>query len=89
MAPVDHFRIVRPAMPGVSDLIPQLIQCLHDDAEGASLIVTFEIFNILQHKDRRLTGGDNSHHIKKQRPLGFAGKAVGATHGIFFRYAGE
>ena len=76
-------------MPGVSDLIPQLIQRLHDDAEGPPLIVAFEIFDILQHKDRRLTGGDNSHYIKKQRPLGFAGKAVGAAHGIFFRHAGK
>ena len=89
MAPVDDLRVIRPGMPRVSYFISQLIQRLHDDTEGAPLIVAFEVFDILQHKNRRLTRGDNSHDIKKQRPLGFAGKAVRAPHGIFFGDAGE
>lgn len=89
MAPVNHLRVIRPGMPRVSYFISQLIQRLHDDTEGAPLIVAFEVFDILQHKNRWLTSRDNSHHVKKQRSLGFAGKAMRTAHRIFLRDAGK
>ncbi len=32
------------------------------------LIVAFEVFDILQHKNRWLTSRDNSHHVKNSVP---------------------
>lgn len=76
-------------MRRVGNLVPQLIQRLHNDTKRPPPIVTLQVFDVLQNKNRRLTGGDNPDHVKKQRPLRFAGKAVSATKGILLRHAGE
>lgn len=51
--------------------------------------MAFQVFNVLQYKDGRPAGGDNSDHIKEQRALGFTRETVGPAQRIFLRYPGE
>ena len=89
MTSIDHFRIVGAAVVGIGDFITQFIQRLHDNAECPSFIMAFQVFNVLQYKDGRPAGSDNSDHIKEQRSLGSTRETVGPAQRIFLRYPGE
>ena len=89
MFAVDDFRIVRPVIFCISHVIAQFVQRLHDDAERFTLVVTFQVFDVFEHKHRRTTRVDNAHHIKEQRALGIAGKTVRPPERVLFRYASQ
>ena len=76
-------------MLSVRYVIPQLLERLHDNAEGLPAVMALEILDVLQHENRRTTGIDNADNIKEQRALRIAGKTVGASEGILFRHAGQ
>nr|CAA31706.1 unnamed protein product [Escherichia coli K-12] len=89
MFAVDDFRIVWPIIFCISHVIAQFVQRLHDDAERFTLVVTFQVFDVFEHKHRRTTRVDNAYHIKKQRALGIAGKTVRPPERVLFRYASQ
>ena len=64
VARVDDFRVRRGGI-SVRHVVAQLVQRRHNDGEGTAFIVAFEIFDILQHEDRRLFGGNNARHVEK------------------------
>ena len=83
MASINHLRIVRSGMRRIGNLVTQLIERLHNDTKGPPLVVALQVFDVLQHKNWRLAGGDDPYHVKEQRSLGFTGKTMSAPKGIF------
>ncbi|MOA40271.1 hypothetical protein D3C78_1621290 [compost metagenome] len=59
---------------------------MHDNAEGFPAVVTLEIFDVFEHKNRRATCVNYAHHVKKQRALRIAGKPMSTSEGILFRH---
>ncbi|GCP99940.1 hypothetical protein BvCmsHHP019_02439 [Escherichia coli] len=76
MFTVNDFRIVRAIIFCICHVIAQFIQRLHDDTERFPLVVAFQVFDVFEHKNRRATRVDNTHHIEEQRALGITGKTV-------------
>lgn len=86
---VDDLRIVRPHLGGVGHIVAEIVEGLHDDAEGFAAVVAFEVFNVLQHEDGRAAGIDDAGNVKKECALGIAGETVGAAEGVLLRHAGQ
>ncbi|MNS46041.1 hypothetical protein D3C72_785240 [compost metagenome] len=86
---VDNLGIVGTHILCIRHVIAQLVQGLHNNAEGFSAVVAFQVLDVFQHKNRRTTGVDNPHDIKKQRALRIAGKSVCPPKGILFRHASQ
>jgi hypothetical protein len=83
VAAVDDFRIVRAVIGGVRHVVAQLVQSFHNDAKRFAAVVALEVFDVFQHENRRAARVKDPHHVEKQRPLGIAGKTVGAAEGVF------
>ncbi|MNY63150.1 hypothetical protein D3C86_2000730 [compost metagenome] len=84
---INDFRIVCAHVLRICYVVAQFIKRLHDDAEGFSAVVAFEVFDVFQHKNGRTAGVDNPYYVKKQRALRIAGKTVGAAQRVLFRHA--
>ncbi|MNE15739.1 hypothetical protein D3C80_1086600 [compost metagenome] len=89
MFAIDNFGIVRAHILGIGNVVTQFIKRLHDNAEGFPAVVTLEVFDVFEHKNRRTACVNYAHHIKKQRALRIAGKAMGTSEGVLFGHTGQ
>ena len=76
MLSVDDFRIAFAHVSRIRHFITQLVQSLHNDFKGFTLVMALQVFDVFQHKDSRLFGTDNARDIKEKRSLRFTFKTV-------------
>src|SRR5690606_24192574 len=86
MLSVDYFRVNTSFIVSVSYPITQLIKRFHDDLEGPSLIMAFQVLNIFQNKRSRTLYFKNLSNIEKQSSLSLALKSVCTAEGVFLRH---
>ena len=80
---VNDFWIIRTTSVSICNIIAQLVQRLHDDTEGISLVMAFQVLYILEYENSWLFCGNNTRHIKKQRSLCFTFKTMCLAKGVF------